>query len=581
MSASLEEITKMTSDSLHNKNCFSYLKNLQFSESVLQRLPASLANNFRTDSYNPGYAYADVYTDFFSKVESNIEKIYDKPKQEFVLKKAQLEQINTSSKQTIPGMETFILRYKQSLEKSLAELKELDNFIFSIYDNDNDILEDTFDVIKNIPLNHAPVNVDIEQSISSALKDKGPRINRTQSPSEAGSLFGRFTAMIADDFKPQHTTSLATVRKYNYTQAHSDAEHLPREYRFGTQAQRDKGIERTSPLFERWLQVQAEKAAEKTRSSKKITHIYFNNLGLDRTDAEGKKERALTQELHQLEKYPNVAVITLPADKGLMTGDRYRKTKDSHSYAQVYEEFLGIANQDPHATNKIKDFFISDKIRHLIFQDPAGDYTNEEERTQLSQLLDKSFHVMGILPGTPISSAQKQAVWFHFIKFELTNHIIQKLEPESINFSCKDAIDRGGVSSAYYNLIKSFERNTLDKNNIPMDREEFERALHAAPAMVKARGMNHHLKVIWNAVDAYVNANYDKLKNNEMKNWLIEWRDINCPHSRVNDLLAQRIEQSIQELKNAKDAYPESMPMMKPPSIKAYKSWSKLNYNKI
>lgn len=74
-----------------------------------------------------------------------------------------------------------------------------------------------------------------------------------------------------------------------------------------------------------------------------------------------------------------------------------------------------------------------------------------------------------------------------------------------------------------------------------MSREEFERGLHAAPTMVKGRGMNHHLNLIWNTVDAYVTKNHALLK--QEKAWLIQWRDFNCPHARVEGLLKQRIEE--------------------------------------
>ncbi|WED44491.1 hypothetical protein [Legionella cardiaca] len=557
MSRGIEETIKMTSDSLHNKNCFSYLQQLKLSNIVLSNLSPALANSLQTiqyqTTYNPDFAYADVYTNFFTEVETNIEKIYDIPKYELARKQAQIEQFASLDTQEISESERFLQIYIKSLGDPLPELKELNDFIFSIYDNDNDILSETFEVIKNIPLSHTPVNNAIEGSISNALKDRGTKINKyAQSPAQAGSLFGRFTAMISDNFKPQHTTSLATLRKYRYTQDDS----RPREYRFGTQGQRDQGIERVSPLFERWLQVKAERAA----SDSKITHIYFNNLGLDRTDAEGRKESALTRKLHQLEeRHPNIAVITLPADKGLMSGGHYRKVRDSHDYAVVYDEFLKIASQDSNSGQTIKDFYISDNVRQLAFQNANGEYTKEIEKDELKKLLDKSFKVMGITPGTPMSSAQKQAIWFHFIKFELTNHIIKALQPQSINFSCKDAIDRGGVSSAYYNLLKSFEEQTPPKINAPMTREEFECALHAAPAMVKARGMNHHLKIIWNAVNNYVNANYDELKTNTNKAWLIEWRDVNCPHHRVKDLLNLRVEQGIQELRKANADYPDEV----------------------
>ena len=85
-----------------------------------------------------------------------------------------------------------------------------------------------------------------------------------------------------------------------------------------------------------------------------------------------------------------------------------------------------------------------------------------------------------------------------------------------------------------------------------MSRAEFDRALHAAPTMVKARGMNHHLKLIWNAVDSYINANYEEVKKDSKQAWLVEWRDSNCPHARAEALLKLRIQQTKDELTQTK-----------------------------
>src|SRR4029078_3445836 len=101
------------------------------------------------------------------------------------------------------------------------------------------------------------------------------------------------------------------------------------------------------------------------------------------------------------------------------------------------------------------------------------------------------------------------------------------IKPKSFNFSCKDAIDRGALSSTYYNLIKSFTLND------PISKDEFELSLDAAAANVKGRGMNFHRKIIWNTINEYVNANYIELMKDNRKSWLIYWRDMNCPHSRV------------------------------------------------
>jgi hypothetical protein len=552
---------KTTSDLLHNENCFHYLRNLKIPNWVQSYLPMAedLKNILGKDehAYNPNFAYGDLYTYFFDYLEEHIEKIYDlnkyalhdheerlrlyKEKKWDINLQGYLTEITEIGKRAGEEKLTPDEIAKLKIEALKKEQKALDNFIVSLYHNDNFILEHTFEKIKTLPSTQTPSSKNIEKRISLFVSDAGEKINvESQSPSEAGSAYGRFTAMISDEFMPQHTTSLATIRHYK---SNVDG---PIEYRIGTQGQRHQGKERVSPLFKRFLQIQESQAAPG-----KITHIYFNNLGRDRTDAEGLKEKALTEQLEALEvDHHNVAVITLPADKGLMHKDDYKKTPPEHPFQSVKDEFLHIALEDKKAQHDIKDFHISDHIRGKIFR-KGGLHSPEIERQILEELLDKSFKAVGIEPGTQLSTAQRQAVWFHFIKSGLTNYIIDALQPVSINFSCKDAIDRGGVSSAYYNLIKSFE-----EGKTAMTREEFDRALHAAPTMVKGRGMNHHKLLIWNALDAYINQNYNDLKTKPMKAWVIEWRDANCPHHRVGELLDIRLQQCHDDLHQAIQADP-------------------------
>ena len=575
----------VTSDLLHNRNCFNYLRNLKISDLVLDKLPREMAallislKDKEKADYNPTVPYGDLYTQFFDYVEEHIASIYNSQRSVLDLEHARLTQhmetfpegtrLNTIQKLYLRGIGSLeriksisaggpeSVNYWQLRERKAEALQQeidaLDDFIISLYDNDNEILEDTFASIREITLAQAPILDSIESSIAERVSDKGIRVNlHSQTPAQAGSAYGRFTAMIADDFKPQHTTSLSTVRKYRSNEGSS-----VREYRFGTQGQRHQGDARVSPLFKQFLDIQQLKLADDRSGS--ITHLYFNNLGRDRTDAEGLKEKALTEQLEALEsEHSNVGVITLPADKGLMHQNDYKNTKPRHDYQIVRADFLQIALEAPGLEREIQDFHISPKIRKKIFCDARGVYTPEIEKAQLEALLDKSFEALGLDNMVQLSSAQRQAVWFHFIKFELTNHIIETLQPDSINFSCKDAIDRGGVSSAYYNLIKSFE-----PEKTPMGREEFERALHAAPTMVKGRGMNHHVRVIWNAVDAYVMNNYGQLANNPEKSWIIEWRDFNCPHHRVNGLLRERVQQLKSELEQANQAHiPEAQKVL-------------------
>lgn len=575
MSNEIEEVSDLiTSDKLHNKNCFNYLRNLKLPTRLLQTLPPNLSElaeiqNQPPEKYNPDFAYGDLYKRFFDYIDDKtvIHDLYNKTlpelkekiESELKLAKAQLEQQERIKDDLPEGLRSPMRLFRKNLEAKIKALEmeqstieeQFDDLFISMYVNNNKILEETYEIIKDITLQHTPVAPEIKSSIAKRTKDKKELINKeSQTPSQAESTFARVSSVFSDTYKPQHTTSLATERHYKWNEGSP-----VKEVRFGTQGQRHEGIEQVSPAFEKFLSIQAKRAQSKEMLAEPIiTHIYFNNLGRDRNDFEGKKEKALTHELEKLEKrHLNIAVITLPADKGLMDHHDYQNTAPTHQFDDVREEFLKIASQDSTCALPIKDFYISERTRKLLFKDEEGEYSIDTERKKLGELIDKSFAALNIKPGTVLSPAQKQAVWFHFIKSELTNHIIDTLKPKdldaqlTINFSCKDAIDRGGVSSAYYNLVNSFERS-----HSPMSREEFERALHAAPTMVKGRGMNDHIKILWNCVDLYVNKNYETLKQDPERAWLIEWRDLNCPKARVQEVLKNRLLQLMTELEEAR-----------------------------
>lgn len=514
---------RVTSEILHNKNCFYYLKKIKLPENepnpIKNCLGETLFNQIKNvqnpeEQYNQMFSYADLYKQLFNR-EDFISEAYSQEQQ------ANLDRPNREE-----------------------NIKDFDNFIISLYDNDNHILNHTFEAIKDTIFEHTPSSPSHKKTISKLVKDKRETIfEEAKSPAHFESLGGKLTALRTANFKPQHGTNIPTRRTYEYK---SDIE--PIELRFGTQGQRHQDTLRTSPLFERFLEIQQKRA----KLTNPITHIYFNNLGLDRTsfaltqklklDA-GTREKALTEALQDLEKtHKNVAVITLPADKGLMDTEDYAKiNKVSGNKDEIIERFLEVAmGSSSHIppSEKIKDFYISDTVSKLLFGEE-----DQLKEAKLKELIEKSFKTLRLPKKDrdgnplPLTRPQQQAVWIHFIKYELTNFIITKLNPMTINFTCKDAIDRGGVSSAYYNLMKSFERNK------PMTRDEFEQALHAAPTMVKGRGMNHHFLLLWNAIDAYVDANHRKLFSDPNKAWIIEWRNLNCPHKRVADVLHKAIRQ--------------------------------------
>ncbi len=486
-----------SSDEIHNLNCYRFLRALTLPDKSIPGVPEiNFIRDLKQQSYDAETPYGALYYLFMVHLEEAV------------------------SSQT--GLQR----------------KEYDPFFLSLYENKNGNLEKTYEYIQSIALSKTPSGTSVQKSIEHAVKDREKTLN-PYTPSQAGSVMGRFWDMISPNYKASHKTSLATQRSYRYN---LNSPH--KELRFGTQGQTQNYWSRVSPLFERFLSAQLRR--ETCNGGRKgITHIYFNNLGKDRSvlSYEGRFESGLTVTLQRLEKkHPNVAVITLPADKGLMAHHDFFDTHPQEFVKDVRQRLLDIVHNSSSET--ISDFYISPEIRALLFKSQRG------EEIILEHLLNTSFSVLGFHDQEKLlSPAQSQAVWVHFNKFELPQFIIEKLAPTTFNFSCKDAIDRGGISSAYYNLMCSFATQT------PMTRDEFETALHAAPLMVKGRGMNNHLNIIWNTVDQYMQAHPDEVLDSK-KSWLVAWRDANCPKERAGELLERRLNECIADL-STRDTAPE------------------------
>ncbi len=424
--------------------------------------------------------------------------------------------------------------------------EELIEFVKAIYVNKNGALRRTAKFLIKVMTDAGVKLLDTSDAAKKALKDrlgrkKGYTEENYRTPAYSDSLRGKIEGMVLD-FHPIYTTSLPSTREYAYLEKKKE----PQELRFGTQGQyfdekaNDeswfrgwfkkfgkwlynlalKGKPGVNPFFELWLRVQKENSQKK----KGITHIYFNNLGRDRESYEGTWEKTLTAKLEALEdSHTNIAVITLPADKGLMSHDLLdnKKTENSEiSKDAAIERMLAIAmgtQSKEKEETPIQDFYISPRVKELLYE--------EQEAKILTRLINESFDALGFTDLTKLNQEQHLAVYFYFIKFALTDFIIHKLDPDSFNMSCKDAIDRAGASSAFYNLIKSI----LMKN--PMTEEEFVEALQAAPVMVKNRFMNHHEKVIRNALFYFVQAfnnKQDKLQA-EQNDLQAEQDDLRAP----------------------------------------------------
>ncbi len=517
--------TIKNSDELRNVTCHEYLYFIQ--ESITKYLVGktvvipyeikNLLNCLPSSDYDKTRVYGNDYTSFMKMLDANI------------------------------------IEWRR-FYKTMPVLYNLLNVIVeSVYANPNKGLERATAMVTTIlssPSEEHSISSRIESRMAKSSKKKLGQVffwqpTNTSTPHKMESSYQKFKNTHVASLKVQHKTNTPSIRTYHYKENTS----LPMELRFGTQAQYEGNIvvgrmPIVAPTFVSFIAQQKEKHPEKTRENKEsdnspITHIYFNNLkktieGIQHL--ERNKEGVLTDTLEHLEEtYDNIAVITLPADNDWISHHSLNKTGEIIETDTVLNQIKEMVSERITLANS--DFHISTRIRKLLFADA------EEEQKIIDGLLQNSLQKLG-LTRNKLTSDEKQALYFHFIKFELTDFIITKLNPVSFNMTCKDAIDRGGVSSAYYNLMKSLELNR------PLNEEEFNRALYGAPLLVKGRSMNDHLKLICNAVDNY-------LKNPEnagAPDWLKTWRNNYSPKTAIVNQLNHYIEQKLSLEKPKMDA---------------------------
>lgn len=424
-----------------------------------------------------------------------------------------------SQSDNYPQIFTMMIQLIESqieMFKTHIQHADVQEFIYLLYYNDNDILSETYAQLKHIPLSQTPSRSrDIKLVTQHMSNAEYHAPGNSADPVRAGKTLSLLRELFNTNYKPQQQTNIPSIRHYNYKRNNPAFT----EHRFGTQGQRHENEYRISPIFELWLAVCKLKYKA---SENEITHLYFNSL---RRQGRGLPlvldEATITKKLHELEnRHSNVAVISLPSNGRWFEADSYHHLKPRFDTKQLKHDFLKAAQGKD-------ELHISQAMRARVFGDQQDEILNH--------LIENSFKAMGCTQEESVSAAQCQALWLHFIKYELTDYLIKKINPNGINFSCKDGIDRAGIASAYYNLISSFQTNN------PMSIDEFNEAIIAAPAMVKGRDMNEHFYVLWNTVNHYVNHNGLDIRANPQKQWLIYWRDMNCPRRAVRPSMATRI----------------------------------------
>lgn len=455
----------------YNKNVYAYLKNFSWNKAWLSLFPSYIQKQYINfiKHYDAQYNYAEFLYCLFIEVERNLKQLKKNP--EFV------------------------------------------TFVHSVYENHNNILEETYGLIQDLVDQHGGSGVLLKKNIFKSFKYSGIAVKK-HSPVFRGSFWGRIHDFFAKEYKPQYTTNLPSVRKIEYAV-------LPyKELRMGMQIQEHEGKTRIHPLFHIWLD---------DLQSKSQKHLYFNYLHGHGLSFNQQKEKRYGRYLHELEKdHPNFYIITLPASGGWLAASYSQQHEKNVRADDCQQQFLK-AFQCEHLGDS--DFYISPALRKIL--------QLEKESAQWNTIIADSFQAFGIKPTdikmSSISKKQMQAIWYYCVKYQLPAYCIAQSHPDFVNHTCKDGIDRGGASSIFYHLIASF------KTENPLGKAYFEQALHAAPSQVKARGMNNQIDLLWSVLEEYVIANYVEISQNPKKAWLIEWLDLNCPASQAPHYLQNRL----------------------------------------
>ena len=401
---------------------------------------------------------------------------------------------------------------RRSLRK-LSDRECLNSLFIQLYENDSQIDNLVYEQVINKNANRK----DLRSAIQT-LTTNPTKVDPTH-PDNPGNAF--MTSMLGlGGYDP--------LRKNNIPYVAFNEEELPNHrtcLHIGSQTRNRKDVH---PTFQRYLLAKGQ-----NQEKNKIAYLYINLMKRDQSvqvtqkgltdnfvrSSEGARSHAL--EALNKNKDLKVAVVTLPADGPFFLGNfNMAKGKAKKSKKEGLVSILKAVKTS--IQDDLNDFYFSDNIKERLF----GDFTNN--------VIDSLFYdavrdIMGPVVPTTVNAEERQAILFHFVKYTLTNYIIENLDPLAYNTSCKDAIDRGAIHSLWYHL------NMLYKHGTPMSEEAFYKHLYAPALLVKYRPINDNQNLIWNAMRFRL-ANDPDFK--QAHPWAQDWINKNSPKSMRKDFLS-------------------------------------------
>lgn len=420
-------------------------------------------------------------------------------------------------------------------KKDLPQALAMDKLFIQAYENESEINALVYEKVIQSAHHQGELAENIRKKTTHPNKN-----THIEHPDNQGNAF--FTSMLGIGYHPLKRNNVPYVAFGSATQKKG-----PHCIRMGAQTQKNGMV---NPSFKRYLLANTRKAPSiqnenQSDATRQYDYVYINLLkrsarsqeDIEKLKAkktffarqkakltdkfvrysEGKRGKAL--ELLNFHKDLNTAVITLPADNLFLLGKIKMKkggaSENSHlaSYGDIFD-----ALKHSILYNK-NDFYFSNDVRTRLF---GSQVDNGQLETLFSQAVQDVIGPPNAASGqyAPFTPEQRNAILFQFIKSNLSNHILDVLAPQAYNFSCKDGIDRGAIHTLWYHLNEQY------KNGRPMTEAEFKKHLNSPALIVKYRGLNHNLNLIWNVLNHRMKAEPDFAKSHP---WAIDWLKNNLP----------------------------------------------------
>lgn len=425
-----------------------------------------------------------------------------------------------------------VARYEMKKRKRRSDTT-LDSLFIALYENQNNIHNKIYEAVIKGTNNKNQ----LKENIKNKTTDPDTTFNLNHPDNKANAFFASMLGGFG--YNPLKDNNVPYVA-FNKGETLTDRTCL----RIGAQTQ---GSGELNPTFERYLLANARKKDENgLASDNEFDYVYISLLkrrqehqevmqsGISKQldkfvrDSEGKRANAL-EDINGLADL-KAAAITLPADGDFFLG-KYSMSKghaiSENESTNLNDLFLSVVDC---IKNNKNDFYMSNEVKVKLFCDFIDKKKFDFDDSIVKELFTKSIEdVLGKDFGLnkDVTPEQRNAVLFHFVKYHLSNHILETLKPKVYNMSCKDAIDRGGIHTLWYHLNERYHQGR------PMDKETFLKYLDSPAMVVKYRPLNANRNLIWNVLNERM-ANDPEFR--KQHTWAMDWLQENRPstHSKLN-----------------------------------------------